>query len=96
MYCTIINAARQPPQPFTKTSKFASQGQAAPVAQFQAGTDTQATKLIGGHFAYTVQFADGQYRHERFDLIWGNHKQAIGFTPVTGYLGQKLVGRNAG
>ncbi|MOA16370.1 hypothetical protein D3C78_1365820 [compost metagenome] len=53
--------------------------------------DTQAPELVGGYLPHTVQLADRQRGNKGFDFIGGDHKQAIGFTPVTGDLGQELV-----
>ncbi|MCY1436912.1 hypothetical protein D9M71_530520 [compost metagenome] len=43
-----------------------------------------------------MQFADRQCGNKVFYLIRCNHKQAIGFSPVTGDLGQELVRRHTG
>ena len=43
-----------------------------------------------------MQFIDRQRRDKIIDLVRGNHEQTVGLAPVTGDLGQKLVGGHPG
>ncbi|MNV47919.1 hypothetical protein D3C71_1398020 [compost metagenome] len=58
--------------------------------------DAQFAQLVSGDFTDPVQLAHRQSTDEILDLIRCNDEQTVGFFPVAGDLGEKLVRRHTG
>src|SRR5690606_21100627 len=95
LHRALVDAMGEPPEPLAEGAEITQQIQAIARTQVGAGPNAHALKLLGGDTPHTVQLSDRQAKHELVYLRRRDHEQAIGLLPVTGDLGEELVGRNA-